>query len=96
MPPESKIAVETVGNWYGMVDEMERAGHVALLTNAGKAKAMMGQMMNVKHYSPVASIRNVTEESAPCRGLLEQPRPILQMRFVHRRQDLLPSRGARP
>ena len=44
LPPGSKIAIETVGNWYWMVDEMERAGHVALLTNAGKAKAMMGQI----------------------------------------------------
>jgi transposase len=44
IPPRSKIAVETVGNWYWMVDEMEKAGHIPLLTNAGKAKAMMGQI----------------------------------------------------
>lgn len=42
IPPRSKIAVETVGNWYWMVGEMEQAGHIALLTNAGKA--MMGQI----------------------------------------------------
>jgi len=44
IPPGSQIAVETVGNWYWMVDEMEKAGHIPLLTNAGKAKAMMGQI----------------------------------------------------
>lgn len=44
LPHESQIAVETVGNWYWIVDEMERAGHIPLLTNAGKAKAMMGQI----------------------------------------------------
>jgi len=44
IPPRSKIAVETVGNWYWMVDEMEKAGHIPLLANAGKAKAMMGQI----------------------------------------------------
>jgi transposase len=44
IPPRSQIAVETVGNWYWMVDDMEQAGHIPLLTNAGKAKAMMGQI----------------------------------------------------
>lgn len=42
LPPESPIAVEATGNWYWMVDEMENAGHVPSLVNAGKAKAMMG------------------------------------------------------
>jgi transposase len=44
IPSRSQIALETVGNWYWMVDEMERAGHIPLLTHAGKAKAMMGQI----------------------------------------------------
>jgi transposase len=44
LPPGSPIAVETVGNWYWMVDEMEKAGHEPKLTNAGKAKLMMGQI----------------------------------------------------
>lgn len=42
LPPGSPIAVETTGNWYWMIDEMERAGHIPSLVNAGKAKAMMG------------------------------------------------------
>jgi transposase len=44
LSPGSSIAVETVGNWYWMIDEMERAGHEPKLTNAGKAKLMMGQI----------------------------------------------------
>jgi transposase len=44
LPLRSQIALETVGNWYWMVDEMEKAGHIPLLTHAGKAKAMMGQL----------------------------------------------------
>jgi transposase len=44
LPPCSPIALESVGNWYWMVDEMERAGHKPLLTNAGKAKLMMGHV----------------------------------------------------
>ncbi len=44
IPSRSQIVVETVGNWYWMVDEMEKAEHIPLLTNAGKAKAMMGQI----------------------------------------------------
>jgi hypothetical protein len=38
LPPGSPIAVETVGNWYWMIDEIEKAGHEPKLTNAGKAK----------------------------------------------------------
>ena len=44
LPPRSPIAVETVGNWYWMIDEMEKAGHVPKLAHAGKAKLMMGQI----------------------------------------------------
>lgn len=42
LPPCSPIAVESTGNWYWMIEEMEKAGHVPFLVNAGKAKAMMG------------------------------------------------------
>ncbi len=35
------VAVETVGNWYWVVEEIEAAGFVPLLVNARKAKHMM-------------------------------------------------------
>jgi len=44
LPAGSPIAIESVGNWYWMIDEMERAGHSPRLANAGKAKLMMGQI----------------------------------------------------
>lgn len=44
LPPGSSIAIETVGNYYWMVDAMEKAGHKPKLANAGKAKSMMGQL----------------------------------------------------
>lgn len=44
LPPGSQIAVESVGNWYWMIDAMERAGHVPALVHPAKAKLMMGQV----------------------------------------------------
>lgn len=44
LPPSSEIAVETIGNWYWIVDEMEKAGHQPRLAHARKAKLMMGEL----------------------------------------------------
>jgi len=44
LPAGSCIAIETVGNWYWLVDEMEKAGHKPSLVHAAKAKLMMGQI----------------------------------------------------
>lgn len=44
LPPGSTVALETIGSWYWMVDEMENAGHRPLLVHARKAKLMMGQI----------------------------------------------------
>jgi len=40
----SPVAVETIGNWYWIVDEIERAGMVPKLVHAHKAKLMMGSV----------------------------------------------------
>jgi len=45
LPARSSIAVETVGNWYWIVDEMQQAGHQPRLAHARKAKLMMGLCM---------------------------------------------------
>jgi len=42
--PASPVAVETVGNWYWIVDEIEAAGCVPKLVHAHKAKLMMGMI----------------------------------------------------
>jgi transposase len=38
----SPVAVETIGNWYWIVDEIEEAGMKPLLVHARKAKMMIG------------------------------------------------------
>jgi transposase len=40
----SPVAVETTGNWYWIVDEIEAAGCVPKLVHARKAKLMMGMI----------------------------------------------------
>src|SRR5690242_471736 len=42
--PGSPVAVETIGNWYWIVDEIEAAGCVPRLVHARKAKLMMGEI----------------------------------------------------
>src|SRR5919106_362 len=42
--PGSPVAVETIGNWYWIVDEIETAGCVPKLVHARKAKLMMGEI----------------------------------------------------
>lgn len=44
LPKKSEIAVETIGSWYWIIDEMEGLGHTVRLTNAAKAKKMMGKV----------------------------------------------------
>jgi len=44
LPTGSRIAVESVGNWYWMIDEIEKAGHQPFLVHAARAKLMMGQV----------------------------------------------------
>lgn len=40
--PGSSVAVETIGNWYWIIDEIERAGMEPHLVHARKAKMMFG------------------------------------------------------
>jgi transposase len=40
----SPVAVETIGNWYWIVDEIEAAGMAPRLVHARKAKVMMGMV----------------------------------------------------
>ena len=43
-PEGTPVALETVGNWYWIVDEIEAAGCIPLLAHAAKAKVMMGNV----------------------------------------------------
>jgi transposase len=44
LPAGCPVAVETIGNWYWIVDEIEAAGQRPLLVHARKAKLMMGSI----------------------------------------------------
>jgi transposase len=41
---DSSVALETVGNWYWIVDEIEQSGMKPRLVNAHKAKLMLGSI----------------------------------------------------
>ena len=43
-PQATPVALETVGNWYWIVDEIEAAGCLPHLAHAAKAKMMMGNV----------------------------------------------------
>ena len=43
-PEGIPVALETVGNWYWIVAEIEAAGCIPLLAHAAKAKVMMGNI----------------------------------------------------
>jgi len=42
--PGCPVAVETIGNWYWIVDEIEQAGKIPRLVHARKAKLMLGSI----------------------------------------------------
>ena len=42
--PQSPVAVETIGNWYWIVNEIEQAGMRPQLVHARRAKLMMGMV----------------------------------------------------
>ena len=41
LPKGTPVALESVGNWYWIADEIEAAGCLPLLTHAAKAKVMI-------------------------------------------------------
>jgi transposase len=43
-PQGTPVALESVGNWYWIVDEIEAAGCIPLMAHAAKAKVMMGNV----------------------------------------------------
>jgi transposase len=43
-PAGTPVALESIGNWYWIVDEIESAGCTPLMAHAAKAKVMMGNV----------------------------------------------------
>ena len=44
LPDSARVALESVGNWSWIADEIEAAGCIPLLTHPAKAKVMMGHV----------------------------------------------------
>ena len=93
LPPGSQVAVESVGNWYWLIDEMENAGHIPTLVNAGKAKLMMGGISKSKLDArglAVLSINGTLPAVWIPPGKLRDQRELARMRIflVHIRTSL--------
>ena len=94
LPEGSSIALESMGSWYWMVDEMEKAGHHAILVHPRKAKMMMGQInktdkldvngLGVLHRN--GTLPEVWIAPAEIRDMRELPR--MRMTFVSMRTKL--------
>ncbi len=64
-PAGSPVAIETLGNWYWIVDEIEAAGMVPRLVHARKAKRMLGSI-NKTDKLDVRGL-NMLQRIGPCR-----------------------------
>jgi transposase len=86
----SAVAVETVGNWYWVVDEIEAGGGTPQLVNARLAKLMMGNVnksdkldcKGMNRLQRTGTLPTVWIPSSSVRDLRELPRT----RMVLRRQ----------
>jgi transposase len=94
LPSGSPIAVETTGNWYWIIDEMEHAGHFPALAHAARSKLMMGQINKTDKLDAgglAALLRNGTLPSVwiPQGDLRDQRElPRMRLALVHMRTSL--------
>jgi len=80
--PGSPVAIETVGNWYWIVDEIEKAGLQPLLVHARLAKLLMGlknktdklDARGLNRLQRVGTLPTVWIASADIRDKRELPR----------------------
>jgi transposase len=86
----SPVAVETIGNWYWIVDESEAAGCVPKLVHARKAKLMMGEINKTDKLDARGLNRLQRNGTLPTvwipRGELRDQRELPRTRMVLVRQ----------
>jgi len=95
------VAVEAVGNWYWIIDEIERAGCVPKLVHPRKAKLMMGMINKtdkldghgLNRLQRTGALPTVWVPPGPLRDLRELTRTrmvmVQQWRSSQGRQPLL-------
>jgi transposase len=82
LPPGTPVALETVGNWYWIVDEIEAAGCLPLMANAGKAKVMMGNVDKTDKLDVDGLLTLLQTGTLPTVWL--PPGPVRDARELHR------------
>src|SRR5437867_9619156 len=88
--PGSPVAVETIGNWYWIIDEIEAAGCLPKLVHARKAKLMMGEInktdkLDVRGLNQLQRNGTLPTVWIPP-GALRDQRDLLRTRMVLVRQ----------
>jgi transposase len=86
--PGTPVAVETIGNWYWIVDEIEAAGMVPRLVHARKAKLMLGSInktdkLDVRGLNKLQRIGTLPTVWIPPASLRDQ-RELPRTRMVFR------------
>jgi len=82
LPEGTPVALETVGNWYWIADEIEAAGCLPLLTHAAKAKVMMGNINKTDKLDAKGLAKLLHLDSLPTVWL--PPGEIRDERELHR------------
>jgi len=82
LPEGTPVALETVGNWYWIADEIEAAGCLPLLTHAAKAKILMGNVNKTDKLDAKGLARLLHLDSLPTVWL--PPGEIRDERELHR------------
>jgi transposase len=82
LPEGTPVALESVGNWYWIADEIEAAGCLPLLTHAAKAKVMMGNVNKTDKLDARGLAKLLHLESLPTVWL--PPGEIRDERELHR------------
>lgn len=82
LPKGTPVALESVGNWYWIADEIEAAGCLPLLTHAAKAKVMMGNINKTDKLDAKGLAKLLHLESLPTVWL--PPGEVRDERELHR------------
>ncbi|MFN3286638.1 MAG: IS110 family transposase [bacterium] len=91
--PGSPVAVETVGNWYWIADEVEAAGCVVQLVDARKAKLMLGSVNKTDRLDARGLIRLQRAGTLPTVWI--PPRELRDMRELPRVRMVLVAQRTR-
>jgi len=81
-PDQTPVALESVGNWYWIADEIEAAGCIPLLTHPAKAKLMMGNVNKTDKLDAKGLAKLLHLDSLPTVWL--PPGEIRDERELHR------------